>query len=199
MTEQRFDVFLCHHGPDKEAVQEIARRLLDRGLKPWLDVWELRPGLPWQRALEAQIRQIAAAAVFVGDRGIGPWQELEIEAYLRRFVKRDCPVIPVILPGCAEVPELPVFLEGMTWVDFRRDDPEPLEQLIWGVIGRKPGESAAGGGSAPAASAPRSAGAPAGSGPPVTRRDENPPYHVRLAVHRRDDAYRARRIGSSRR
>ena len=56
-TEERFDVFLCHHSPDEEAVKEIAHRLKNRGLKPWLDVWELRPGLPWQRALEARLER----------------------------------------------------------------------------------------------------------------------------------------------
>ena len=101
--------------------------------------WELRPGLPWQDVLEEQIATIAAAAVFVGPNGDGPWQQMELKAFLQQFVKRRCPVIPVILPGVDEVPELPAFLGLMTWVDFRRDDPDPLDQLIWGITGKKPG------------------------------------------------------------
>lgn len=71
MTEPAFDVFLCHRSGDKPAVEEIGRALRDRGLRPWLDVWELRPGVPWQPALEEQIRTIRAAAVFVGAGGRG--------------------------------------------------------------------------------------------------------------------------------
>jgi hypothetical protein len=75
--------------------------------------------------------------VFVGHQGIGPWQELEIEAFLREFVRRGCPVIPVLLPNAVEKPILPVFLKGMTWVDFRVSEPDPILQLIWGIKGKK--------------------------------------------------------------
>ncbi len=134
-----FDVFLCHNSQDKQSVEDIARRLQARGLRPWLDKWELRPGLPWQRALEEQIGAIGAAAVFVGPNGPGPWQQLEQEAFLRQFVQRQCPVIPVILPGLVSAPELPAFLGSMTWVDFRLPDPDPMDQLIWGITGVNPG------------------------------------------------------------
>ncbi|MCZ8188704.1 MAG: TIR domain-containing protein [Microcystis sp. LE19-338.1B] len=133
-----FDVFLCHNGQDKPEVKKIAETLKQQGLTPWLDEWELQPGLPWQRELEKQIENIKSAAVFVGGSGIGPWQQMEIEAYLRRFVKQGCPVIPVLLPNAPDQPELPLFLEGMTWVDFRRLSPKPMERLIWGITGIKP-------------------------------------------------------------
>jgi hypothetical protein len=134
-----FDVFMCHNSADKEQVKAIALRLKERGLRPWVDVWELRPGFPWQRALEKEIATVRAAAVFVGGSGMGPWQELEQEAFLREFKRRRCPVIPALLPGCPEVPPLPAFLAGMGWVDFRRDDPDPIAQLIWGITGERPG------------------------------------------------------------
>ncbi|GBE76901.1 hypothetical protein myaer87_41280 [Microcystis aeruginosa NIES-87] len=133
-----FDVFLCHNGQDKPEVKKIAETLKQQGLTPWLDEWELQPGLPWQRELEKQIQNIKSAAVFVGGSGIGPWQQMEIETYLRRFVKNRCPVIPVLLSNAPEQPELPLFLEGMTWVDFRRLSPKPMERLIWGITGIKP-------------------------------------------------------------
>lgn len=132
-----FDVFLCHNSMDKQAVKKIGKQLKQLGILPWLDVWELRPGLLWQKALEDQIRKIKSVAVFVGENGIGPWQDMEQAAFLRQFIKRECPVIPVILPNCKQIPKLPVFLEGMTWVDFRQRDPDPMEQLIWGITGKR--------------------------------------------------------------
>lgn len=133
-----FDVFLCHNVGDKPAVMEIGRRLMGRGVLPWLDQWELRPGTPWQRVLEEQITNIRAAAVFVSHEGIGPWQRQELDGFLREFNTRGCPVIPVMLPGAGGEPELPLFLRGMTWVDFRSADPDPLAQLIWGITGQRP-------------------------------------------------------------
>jgi len=131
-----FDVFLCHNVTDKPAVREIAQRLRERGLRPWLDEHELRPGLPWQRVLVEQIQSIPAAIVVVGS-AVGPWQDQELTAFLRQFVKRGCPVIPVLLPG-VERPELPALLDGMTWVDLAVADPDPLDQLEWGITGKHP-------------------------------------------------------------
>jgi formylglycine-generating enzyme required for sulfatase activity len=138
MGEFEFDVFLCHNSQDKPAVIEIANQLKANNINPWLDKWHLRPGSSWQDSLENQIDQIRTAAVFVGNSGLGPWQSEEIKAFLRAFVNRKCPVIPVLLPNAPKEPQLPVFLQGLMWVDFREHDPEPLGQLIWGITGRKP-------------------------------------------------------------
>ncbi len=132
-----FDVFLSYKSSARKAVREIAEKLKGKGILPWLDVEQLRPGKPWQKALEAQIETIKSTAVFVGKDGQGPWQELEIDAFLREFVKRECPVIPVALPSAQSKPSLPVFLGGMHWVDFREDEPDPLEQLIFGITGER--------------------------------------------------------------
>jgi len=128
-----FDIFLCHNGKDKPFVKNIGLRLREKGITPWLDEWELPPGLMWQPILEKIIKNIKSAAVFIGINGIGPWQDLEQYAFIRQFVKRNCPVIPVILSNCNIEPELPVLLEGMTIVDFRLKDPDPIQQLIWGI------------------------------------------------------------------
>ena len=104
---------------------------------PWLDEWELRPGFSWQKALEEQINKGKSVAVFVGKSGIGPWQDREIEAFLGEAVKRECPIIPVLLRSGKLIPELPIFLRGITWVNFRKKKPDPLQQLIWGITGER--------------------------------------------------------------
>ncbi|MEH2412695.1 GUN4 domain-containing protein [Nostoc sp.] len=86
-----------------------------------------------------KINEIRAAAVFVGESGFGPWQDQEIKAFIRAFVQRKCPVIPVLLPDAPQEPVLPVFLQGLMWVDFRLQNPEPMGQLMWGITGEKPG------------------------------------------------------------
>ena len=131
-----FDIFLCHNNKDKYRIKEIGNELKEYGLNPWLDEWNLRPGFPWQRELEKQIANIGAAAVFVSSNGIGPWQEEEIEAYLREFIERKCPVIPVLLENIEKIPTLPIFLKGRTWVDFSNSNPDPMEQLIFGITGK---------------------------------------------------------------
>jgi hypothetical protein len=135
-----YNVFMCHNSEDKPEVQKVGLKLIQRHVVPWLDEWDLRPGLPWQEALEAQIGQLTSAAVFVGSSGFGPWQNMELAAFLREFVSRRCPVIPVILATCSSLPQLPTFPRSFTWVDFRKTAPEPLGQLIWGITGNRPSE-----------------------------------------------------------
>jgi GTPase SAR1 family protein/WD40 repeat protein len=139
-TVAEFDVFLCHNWKDKPAVRRLAQDLRERGIRPWLDENELPPGLPWQRVLEGQIQNISAAIVVVGSQ-VGPWQDQEMEAFLRQFVKRRCPVIPVLLPH-TDPPDLPPLLDGMTWVNLGVDIPDPYDQLVWGITGRRPGVDA---------------------------------------------------------
>jgi hypothetical protein len=82
-----------------------------------------------------------SAAVFVGKSGIGPWQSQEIYGFLIEFQERQCPVIPVLLPDAPHKPQLPIFLRGMTWVDFREQTrvyTAPMDKLVWGITGKKP-------------------------------------------------------------
>ena len=136
-----FDVFLCHNSEDKPAVREIAQKLVKVGIKPWLDEDQIRPGTSWQSVLGQQIEGIKSAAVFVGDGGVGPWQNQEIQSFLNRFVTQKCAVIPVILASTIATPELPWPLANLHCVDFRTDS-QPLQRLIWGITGQKPTELA---------------------------------------------------------
>ncbi len=135
MSDSKFDIFLCHNSADKDEVKKIGLQLIENGITPWLDEWNLRPGFPWTKELEKQICDIKAAAVFVGKSGIGPWQNIEIDALLREFIENKYPVMPVILESCCNTPDIPIFLKRFTWVDFRKQEPNPLQQLIWGITG----------------------------------------------------------------
>ena len=133
----KYDVFLCHNSEDKPEIRRIADELINLGIKPWLDEREITPGLLWQLALEEQISKIKSAAIFVGESGIGPWQNIEIRSFINEFVERQCPVIPVFLPSVRGTPNLPVLLKNFHSVDFRIQTPDPLQQLLWGIKGEK--------------------------------------------------------------
>src|SRR5262245_31848300 len=134
---QSFDVFLSHNSRDKPAVRALAEALQDRGLKVWLDEWELVPRRRWQEALEEVIETTGAAAVLVGKDGPGPWQDKEMRAFLSEFIERSLPVIPVLLSGAPEKPALPIFLKGFTWVDLRGElTDDGLDRLQWGITGK---------------------------------------------------------------
>ncbi len=41
--------------------------------------------------------------------------------------------IPAFLKKAPPEPNIPRFLQGMTWVDFRKERPGPPGRLIWGI------------------------------------------------------------------
>lgn len=131
-----FDVFLCHNSIDKDSVRELYNALLQRGLRPWFDETELPPGHEWQEGLERGLSQSRSVAVIVGPSGIGPWAQQEMRAALMLSAQSKAPVIPVLLPGVTQKPELPLFLLLRTWVDCRKGLTEQaLARLEWGITG----------------------------------------------------------------
>ncbi|MCI0435487.1 MAG: TIR domain-containing protein [Gemmatimonadetes bacterium] len=136
---QPFDVFVSYNAEDREAVLSLAEVLKTRRLRVWLDVWELVPGRPWQDAIEEVIGAVRSAVIVIGPHGLGPWEVPEMRACLEQCVARRMPVIPVLLPGAAEEPRLPLFLRGLTWVDQRGGATRAtLDRIEWGITGIKP-------------------------------------------------------------
>jgi small GTP-binding protein len=133
-----FDVFLCHNSADKGEVRAIARRLEERGLLPWLDERELQPFVRWQDELQETIPRIKSVAVFVGPHGVGPWQDIEMNAFLGEFAHRKIRIGMVFLPGATPPANVPLFMNSFQRVDFNKIDPDPFEQLVWGITGERP-------------------------------------------------------------
>lgn len=140
-TAASFDVFICHNSADKPAVRKIVDALKQRGVKPWFDEEAINPGDSWQTIIGKQLSQVEAAAVFVGPNGIAPWQDEEIQGLLIELKKRHCRLIPVILDSTPLTFQLPWTLRNRHWVDFRKPDSDPIEQLVKGITGVQPGQS----------------------------------------------------------
>jgi hypothetical protein len=145
--QQEFQVFLSYSRNDSEAVTTIAETLKKNGITVWLDVWELRPGLPWMDGMEEGLKNSLATAIFIGPEGLGKWERPEMRVAIDRQVKMNLPVIPVMLPGCPPDIEaqLSDFLKSYTWVDFRQrslNDEKTIKRLRFGITGQKPTDDA---------------------------------------------------------
>ena len=143
-AEGKFDIFLSHNSRDKTAVEKIAMRLLKVGIRPWLDKWSLAPGDTVSDALEQAIKTIPCAALCFGPSDIGKWHIMEIRAYMEKWAGGSSRMIPVILPGVKDTPELPIFVRETLWVDMRdweNDQTDGFYRLVCGILGKAPGNS----------------------------------------------------------
>jgi hypothetical protein len=131
-----YDAFLCHSPEDKPTVRDVAEKLRQHHIRPWFDDWELAPGKTWQNELATLVDRIGCAVVFVGPKCEADWQSADLQLILKKFLDRNRPVIPALLPGAGR--EVPVCLRNLTCVDFRTQHPDPMERLIWGITGERP-------------------------------------------------------------
>lgn len=138
MQDGAYDVYICYDEEDEVEVMKIGEQLKAYGILPWFDGVDVRPGAPKKLQQEQQIKEILAAAVFIGQHAIARGQLLQIYAFIQQYINRECAVIPVLLADAPKKPELPPFLAEFGWVDFRNLVPDPLKQLIWGITGERP-------------------------------------------------------------
>ena len=136
------DAFLSYNALDRAVVEELAGRLRAKGLKLYLEVWELLPGREFQPGLARGLMESKTCVTFLGPNGVGPWQDQEIQVAIDRRVRdKDFHVIPVLLPGAErprrkEVAQLE-FLINASWVEFLKtiDDSKEFDRLVAGIMG----------------------------------------------------------------
>ena len=140
ITTDEFDVFMAHNSSDKEAVVNISGFLKTKGIYSWIDIEQIPPGQWFQDVIQMVIPKVKAAAIFLGEKGIGRWQVLELRAFISQCVECKIPVIPVLLPGVSSIPKDMLFLRELNYVQFQKrvDEKAALMQLIWGITGKKP-------------------------------------------------------------
>lgn len=137
-----FDVFLAHNHEDKGFVLAITGKLRQRGLNPWIDNEQIAPGRWFQEIIQQVIPKVKSAAIFIGPKGIGKWELMELRVFVSRCVETGIPVIPTLLPGVTVIPEELLFLKELNWVRFieKVDEQEALDALEWGITGTHPRE-----------------------------------------------------------
>lgn len=135
---EEYHTFLCHNSKDKPAVRKFRGKLADWGIVSWIDEKGIIAGDQFVPELENVIETTPTALIIVGPNWMGQWQKQEYYALLDRAATDGLRLIPVLLPGVPRKPELPVFLRGRQWIDFRSkdglDDRETMRQLVNAIL-----------------------------------------------------------------
>ncbi len=107
----QYDFFLLHDPADAEAADELRASLKKRGLR-------LFEAEDWEAELEDLFAGTRSAVALAGPHGAA-WERSEICQCLEFFAGEERPIVPALLPGVEELPELPEDLPWRTLVDLR--------------------------------------------------------------------------------
>ena len=80
--ESSYDLFLSYNSVDHSFVENMAHKLRNAGLAPFLDRWYLAPGARWRPRLEQTLSACKAVAIFMGPGEMGSWQQREVDVAL---------------------------------------------------------------------------------------------------------------------
>jgi hypothetical protein len=137
----KYDVFISHNSVDKPVVRELVNKLRQRDpeISIWFDDEKIDLGESLQDKLAEGLKLSRIALVLVGKEGLGQWEKLEVKGLIHTAATKHKTIIPVLLPGDYEEPELPYFLIDLLYLDMRKGiDSNSIEKLVRGITKGKP-------------------------------------------------------------
>lgn len=136
-----YDVFLSHNSEDKPWVETLARNLKSHGVKPFLDLWDLKLGESFASGLQQALNDSRHGITICTPNTAGSyWLQIEYhEMLMRRQSDANFRMIPVLVRG-----DLPEFFgaRALNAVNFRERSESgyriAFRRLLCAVSGEKP-------------------------------------------------------------
>ncbi|WP_293150525.1 MULTISPECIES: toll/interleukin-1 receptor domain-containing protein [unclassified Microcoleus] len=143
VNQQYFDVFFTYNSPDEIQVLNVANKLRELGLNPWVKAEQIQPGTCYQDVIQQAIQSINCAAIFLGSGEMLEFALIQSKVHMSETVERGKKIIPVLLPGVDKIPKHMLFLQQVGFVDFANgiDDRKAIKDLVWAITNQKPDKS----------------------------------------------------------
>lgn len=124
-------IFISYSHQDADFVEKLARQLVRQKLYIWLDKWELNVGDSLIQRIQKAIDTAPGLIVVLSKASVASeWCKKELEGGLvRELEEKRVVVFPVVLEDC----ELPLFLRGKLFADFRKSFDEGLSTLVQSI------------------------------------------------------------------
>ena len=102
----------------------------ERGVKPWVDEWEIKPGDRFAEKIHNAIQKAEAMVVVLSEHSVeSPWVKRELSAGLVREVTGKMKLLPVVLDGLSEG-RIPSALQDIQQVRVSADGHDDAAEKI---------------------------------------------------------------------
>ena len=124
-------VFISYSHQDSVFATELAAQLVKHKAKVWIDQWELHIGDSLIDRIQEAIQGASALIVILSKASINSeWCKKELSSgLLRELEEKRVVVLPTIIEEC----EIPLFLRGKMYADFRTDFDKGLRDTLEAV------------------------------------------------------------------
>jgi hypothetical protein len=121
-------IFISYSHQNKDFVDKLAAHLVKHKARVWIDRWELNVGDSIIDRIQNAIQESDALIVVVSKASMdSQWCKKELSSgFLRELEEKRIVVMPLLLEDC----EMPIFLRGKKYADFRKDFNEGFSQTL---------------------------------------------------------------------
>lgn len=121
-------IFLSHNSGDKAFVKKLARDLQKAGVQSWVDEAEIKVGDSLITKIQQGIKSSEFVAAVLSPNSItSEWVKRELEIALNNEIaERKVIVLPLLIADC----EIPAFLRGKLYADFRTNYKNGMANLL---------------------------------------------------------------------
>jgi hypothetical protein len=129
-------VFLSHNSKDKPWVRKLAQRLVNDGVKVWIDEAEINIGDSLIEKISSGIQEMKFVAAIISKNSVqSKWVQKEINIAMSKEIEnRHVIVLPLVIDNCT----IPSILADKFYADFRKpDDFEVAYKKLLKAIGIK--------------------------------------------------------------
>ncbi len=124
-------VFISYSHSDSDFVDKLALQLVAHKTHIWLDKWEMRVGDSLIEKIQNAVQGASALVVVLSKKSVASeWCKREINSgLLRELEEKRVVVLPVRVDSC----EVPIFVRGKLYADFRTNFDDGFRQLFEGI------------------------------------------------------------------
>jgi len=121
-------VFISYSHKNKDFVDKLAANLVKHKTNVWVDSWELNVGDSIIDKVQDAIQESSALIIVISKSSMeSEWCKKELSSgFLRELEEKRVVVLPLLLEDC----EMPIFLRGKMYADFRTNFDEGLSKTL---------------------------------------------------------------------